>query len=62
MISVYNPIFLVVTIIIACFTAYLINKKFHVYVAEASANRFGSIDALRGLLAPFVFVHHSSIW
>ena len=62
MISVYNPIFLVVTIIIAGFTAYLINKKYNVYAAETSANRFGSIDALRGLLAPFVFVHHSSIW
>ena len=62
MISVYNPIFLVVTIIMAGFTAYLINKKYNVYAAETSANRFGSIDALRGLLAPFVFVHHSSIW
>ena len=43
----------------ATFVSYLLSRQ---YEPSASADRFLSIDGLRGYLALFVFLHHSCVW
>lgn len=57
-----NPVSIIpafVCILIAIATSFLLMKQFG---APSLKGRFGSIDGLRGYLAFFVFLHHSSIW
>lgn len=54
-----NPLFALLVILLALLTCYLLAKKYGVPIAH---ERFQSIDGLRGYLALFVFIHHSSIW
>lgn len=49
----------VAALTVAVATAYLLAKKFG---EPTDQGRFASIDGLRGFLAFFVFLHHSSIW
>jgi len=57
--SPYNPLFVVVILLICFVTAHLLGTKL---IQFNHSNRFESIDGLRGLLAVFVFIHHSNIW
>lgn len=54
-----NPIFALIIFTIAFITAYLINLK-HKFIPSNTRNQ--NIDGLRGFLALFVFIHHSSVW
>ena len=49
----------VAALIVAVITTYLITRRVG---APPDQGRFASIDGLRGYLAFFVFLHHSSIW
>jgi peptidoglycan/LPS O-acetylase OafA/YrhL len=49
----------IVATLVAMFCAYLLSRK---YPPIAGAGRFVSLDGLRGYLALFVFLHHSSVW
>ncbi len=48
-----------VAILVALLTAFVLSRWFG---GPPKAGRFASIDGLRGYLAFFVFLHHSSIW
>lgn len=48
-----------VALCLALATSFLIERK---YGAPTAQGRYSSIDGLRGYLAFFVFLHHSSIW
>ena len=54
-----SPLPALACLLIAMATAFFLGKKFGV---PAALGRFNSIDGLRGYLAFFVFLHHSSIW
>ena len=54
-----NPLFALGALLICVITAYFLVKKFD---APPADGRYLSIDGLRGYLAFFVFLHHSSIW
>ena len=49
----------IVSLFIAIATTYILVKKFG---APLGQGKYASIDGLRGFLAFFVFLHHSSIW
>lgn len=49
----------IASLLVALATAFLLVKQFG---GPAENGRFASIDGLRGYLAFFVFLHHSSIW
>ena len=57
--SPVNPLAAVVCLFAALATAKLLAISFGM---PRVGGRFGSIDGLRGYLAFFVFMHHSSIW
>jgi peptidoglycan/LPS O-acetylase OafA/YrhL len=48
-----------IALLVAIMTAYIITWRFG---APPAQGRFASIDGLRGFLAFFVFLHHSSVW
>ncbi len=54
-----SPALALVVIFLALLTVALIKKSFGCAVR---AGRYASIDGLRGYLAFFVFLHHSSVW
>ena len=66
--DIYNPIYALLIMVIAYLTAQLLNNKLGIYREEGrkegrkEGRRFENIDALRGVLALFVFIHHSAIW
>ncbi len=54
-----SPIPVLAAVFLALFTVFLIKSQLSVNV---KAGRYASIDGLRGYLAFFVFLHHSSVW
>ena len=54
-----SPIPAIVALLVALATSFLLAKRFG---APPEQGRNASIDGLRGYLAFFVFLHHSSIW
>lgn len=54
-----SPLPAIACLLLAVATAFLLMKKFG---APPVQGRFATIDGLRGYLAFFVFLHHSSIW
>lgn len=54
-----SPLPAIACVLTAMATAFLLVKQFG---APPALGRFASIDGLRGYLAFFVFLHHSSIW
>lgn len=58
MMTIYNPLFLGVSLLIGILTAYVIDRS----GGKEELGRFSTLDSFRGLLAFFVFVHHSVIW
>jgi len=54
-----SPLPALFCLMVAMFTAFLLVKKFG---APPDMGRYNTIDGLRGYLAFFVFLHHSSIW
>lgn len=54
-----SPFPAVACLALAVATAYLLYKRFGEPLAH---DRYSSVDGLRGYLAFFVFLHHSSIW
>ena len=57
--SPLSPLFALLALSVALITTFVIKK---VFGAPATQGRFATIDGLRGYLAFFVFLHHSSIW
>ncbi|WP_410209114.1 acyltransferase family protein [Aquirhabdus sp.] len=58
--NAFSPIFAFFPILIALLTASTLLKHCNLQLGRSS--RFSSIDGLRGYLALFVFLHHSTIW
>lgn len=54
-----SPLPALACLLVAVATAFLVMKQ---YGAPPDQGRFASIDGLRGYLAFFVFLHHSSTW
>jgi len=54
-----SPIPAIASLLMAIATAFLLMKRFG---APPAQGRFATIDGLRGYLAFFVFLHHSSVW
>jgi len=54
-----NPIFAIITFLLACLTSYFIIRNGK---TEVEVRKYEMIDGLRGFLAIGVFIHHSSIW
>jgi peptidoglycan/LPS O-acetylase OafA/YrhL len=54
-----NPIYALIAIFLALTTMWVISVK---YGTPSAQGRYASIDGLRGYLAFFVFLHHSSAW
>lgn len=54
-----SPLFAVVCLVLAIATAYFLFKR---YGKPLVHERYASLDGLRGYLAFFVFLHHSSVW
>ena len=54
-----SPFPAIISLLLAMATAYFLLKQFG---ASPNQGRFTTIDGLRGYLAFFVFMHHSSIW
>lgn len=54
-----SPFPAIACVLMAAATAFFLVKQFG---APSDQGRFASIDGLRGYLAFFVFLHHSSIW
>jgi peptidoglycan/LPS O-acetylase OafA/YrhL len=49
----------IVALLVVVATTYLLSVKF---APPPKQGRFATLDGLRGYLAIFVFLHHSSIW
>lgn len=56
---VTNPFFALIAILIALLTVWIMTFK---YGTPSIQGRYASLDGLRGYLAFFVFLHHSSAW
>jgi len=54
-----HPLFALLVFLVGFLVAFLINLK---YQLKPLANRFETLDGLRGFLAISVFIHHISIW
>lgn len=54
-----SPLPAIICLLVAIGTSFLLVKRFGVPPAQG---RYASIDGLRGYLALFVFLHHSSVW
>ena len=57
--SVTNPLFPIVAVLIVFITLRFFPKNF---TPQMSPKRFNSIDGLRGYLAFSVYLHHSIVW
>lgn len=57
--TLLHPFFALLVFFVGFLFAYLINLK---YQFKSSANRYETLDGLRGFLAISVFIHHISIW
>ena len=57
--SLLNPIFALVILVVLLFTAKISDLFFKTKIPEV---KYPAIDGLRGYLAIFVFIHHSAIW
>ena len=57
--SPLSPLPAIACLLVAVATAFLLERKFG---APQPLGRFTTIDGLRGYLAFFVFMHHSSVW
>ncbi|RFU46329.1 acyltransferase [Paraburkholderia sp. DHOC27] len=59
MINPVSPLFVIVALLLALATVKALSWKFE---PPKATGRFATIDGLRGYLAFFVFLHHSSVW
>src|ERR1700761_6804237 len=57
--NVISKLFLIPIVLLALGTSYGMGRLLRI---QAPKHRFAAIDGLRGYLAIFVFLHHSSIW
>jgi hypothetical protein len=54
-----SPLSAIAPLLVAFATSFFLVKQFG---APPDQGRYSSIDGLRGYLAFFVFLHHSSVW
>lgn len=60
--SAVNPLIVPIIVLIGLYLAHVLNQSRSKGTEPMVGGRFETIDGLRGYLAFFVFLHHSSVW